>query len=208
MTASELDDVDLLLAQLKTLPLIDNADLDADFAAYDAFELLLGAVLRAALVQVPPAERYDNNGELFKRFVVERFPAGRGFGNADYASKLWKFRNAVVKNKQTGPFLLIHNAPSKHWKIERGARVLDLQSLVAGLPQGCGQPRTAPAFESRNEGARDRRAGRTHGQARHNQRLNECAPAVRARPQASFRNSLASLVSVVCCGAETRVGGG
>ena len=81
MTARELDDVDLLLAQLKTLPLSDTADLDADFAAYDAFELLLGAVLRAALVQVPPAERYDNNGELFKRFVVERFSAGRGFGN-------------------------------------------------------------------------------------------------------------------------------
>jgi hypothetical protein len=131
MTASEPDDVDLLLAQLKMLPLIDTADLDAEFAAYDAFELLLGAVLRAALVQVPPAERYDNNGELFKRFVVERFPAGRGLGNTDYASKLWKFRNAVVKNKQTGPFLLIHNTPAKHWKIERGARVLDLQSLVA-----------------------------------------------------------------------------
>jgi hypothetical protein len=131
MTTSGPDDVDLLVAQLKTLPLIDTADLDAEFAAYDAFELLLGAVLRAALVQVPPAERYDNNGELFKRFVVERFPAGRGLRNMDYASKLWKFRNAVVKNKQTGPFLVIHNTPGKHWKIEQGARVLDLQSLVA-----------------------------------------------------------------------------
>lgn len=179
MTASELDDVDLLLAQLKTLPLIDTADLDADFAAYDALELLLGAVLLAALVQAPPAERYDNNGELFKRFVVERFPAGRAIDNTDYASKLWKFRNAVVKNKQTGPFLVNHNARSKHWKIDRGARLLDLQSLVADYREAVDN--LAPLLRSSAEMkalATAELAGRTVGSSQ--SRSERMRPALRA----------------------------
>src|SRR4051812_27604184 len=98
------DDVELLLGQLKTLPLIAAADLDAEFAAYDAFELVLGAILRAALVQVPDAERRGHNRELFERYVLERFPPDQGRGDSDYASQLWTFRNAVVKNKQIGSF--------------------------------------------------------------------------------------------------------
>src|SRR5262245_20904189 len=68
------DDVALLLDQLKALPLIDSADLDVPFAAYEAFELVLSAILRAALVQVPEANRRGKNGDLFRQFVVERFP--------------------------------------------------------------------------------------------------------------------------------------
>ena len=110
-------DVAQLLGQLKALPLIGSADLDAPSAAYDAFELVLGAILRAALVQVPDEQRRGFNRELFERFVTERFPRGRGRGDVLYARNLWKFRNAVVKNKQTGPFVVLHNAPHEHWQM-------------------------------------------------------------------------------------------
>lgn len=126
------DDVDLLLGQLKTLPLIAAADLDAESAAYDAFELVLGAILRAALVQVPEAERRNHNRELFERFVVERFPRGHGYGKSEYAGQLWEFRNAVVKNKQTGPFMLTHNHPENHLGTNnRKIVLLDLHGLIS-----------------------------------------------------------------------------
>ena len=125
-----MDAVDELVEQLKILPLIASADLDGPFAAYDAFELVLGAILRAALVQAPEEQRRRHNRELFERFVVERFPEGRGRGDAEYAANLWEFRNAVVKNKQTGPFLVIHNSPVAHWKTNHGILTLDLQSLI------------------------------------------------------------------------------
>ena len=125
------DDVELLLVQLKTLPLIAAADLDAEFAAYDAFELVLGAILRAALVQVPESERRNRNGKLFERFVVERFPRGHGYGDSNYAKQLWEFRNAVVKNKQTGAFMLIHNNRGEHLERHDGHVLLDLQGLIA-----------------------------------------------------------------------------
>jgi hypothetical protein len=122
--------VEELLEQLKTLPLIASADIDAPYAAYDACELVLGAILRAALVQVPEEQRRGHNRELFERFVVERFPEGRGRDDAGYARNLWEFRNAVVKNKQTGPFLVMHNSPSEHWKTNHGILTLNLQSLI------------------------------------------------------------------------------
>jgi hypothetical protein len=127
------DDVDALLDQLKTLPLIAAADLDADSAAYDAFELVLGAILRAALLQVPDAERRGHNRELFERFVVERFPPGHGYGDAVYANRLWEFRNAVVKNKQTATFVLIHSNPQSHPGTDNNGTIvlLDLHGLIA-----------------------------------------------------------------------------
>ena len=39
MTETRADEVGELLAGLKALPLVDSADIDQSFAAYDAFEL-------------------------------------------------------------------------------------------------------------------------------------------------------------------------
>jgi hypothetical protein len=126
------DDVDRLLAQLKELPLIDHADLDAEGVAYAAFEPLLSAILRAALVQVPQKDRPNNNRRLFQRFVVDHFPPGRGRHDPVYAEALWGFRCYFVKDERTGSsFLLTHHHPDLHWVIADGRRVLNLESLVA-----------------------------------------------------------------------------
>lgn len=127
------DEVDLLLDQLKALPLIDGADLDAPFAAFDAFELVLSAITRAALVQVPQNQRRGNNGALFQRFVVERFPSKRGRGDATYAKQLWEFRCDFVKGKRTGRhFVLTHNRPEFHLQLATNAAVVvDLHGLIA-----------------------------------------------------------------------------
>jgi hypothetical protein len=39
------------------------------------------------------------------------------------------------KNKQTGPFLVIHNSPGKHWKTNHGSLTLNLQSLIEDFHQ-------------------------------------------------------------------------
>jgi hypothetical protein len=132
VTGETTGDVGELLEQLKALPLIDGANLDRPGAAYDAFELVLSPILRAALVQVPEGQRRDANGRLFKRFVIERFPPGHGGGNVSYADELWQLRNAFVKDKQTRGFGLTHNSPGSHWRLtEAGHPTLDLGSLIA-----------------------------------------------------------------------------
>jgi hypothetical protein len=107
------DDLAQLAARLKSLPLIESADLDQPFAAYDAFGVVMSAILCAALIQVPEDERERKNGKLFKRFVVERFPIKRGRGDGKYAADLWSFRSQAVKESRTGPFSLVHRLP---WK--------------------------------------------------------------------------------------------
>lgn len=108
------DDVDRLTMSLKALPLIEGADLDKPFAAYDAFELVCSAILRAALVQAPEEGRKRNNGRLFEAFVTDHFPVHRGRNDPDYAKQLWLFRNAFVKEKRTEGFALVHGAPNQH----------------------------------------------------------------------------------------------
>lgn len=128
------DDVDKLLEGLKALPLIDdNADLSRPFAAYNAFELVGSAILRAALVQVPPEQRRNMNGAHFTRFVVEHFPVDRGRGDDEYASDLWLFRCAFQKERlTTDKFQLIEGAPDQHLKpATDGRTMLDLESLIA-----------------------------------------------------------------------------
>src|SRR4051812_33749589 len=99
---------------VKALPLIDTADLDKHLAAYDAFELVLSAILRAALVHVPDEQRRNHNRELFERFVIERNPARRGHGDEAYANALWEFRNAAAWSAQdTGPAELRSGSPTK-----------------------------------------------------------------------------------------------
>ncbi len=135
-TTSTHHDVDLLVGQLKALPLIDSANLDAPFAAYEAFELVLSAITRAALVQVADGKRRNNNARLFKKFVVEYFPVGRGRGDVAFANRLWEFRCDFLKGKQTGQFVLTHNHPELHWQRARDARLLlNLQSLIADFRQ-------------------------------------------------------------------------
>jgi hypothetical protein len=126
------DDVSQLLAELKALPLIESADLDKPFAAYDAFELVVSAILRAALVQVPESGRKGKNRELFERFVVNHFPLNRGRDDGSYAKRLWDFRCAVVKEKTTGSFVLIHNTPGMHLP---SAGVLNLEGLIADFQE-------------------------------------------------------------------------
>ncbi|HJX46712.1 MAG TPA: hypothetical protein VJ375_02615 [Gaiellaceae bacterium] len=111
--------------------MIDGADLHRPFAAYDSFELVVSAILRAALVQVPEAKRKGNNAVLYKRFVVEHFPEHRGYGDEAYAEQLWDFRCAFVKDKRTGPFVLIHNSPGDHLQPSADGRsMLNLESLI------------------------------------------------------------------------------
>jgi hypothetical protein len=131
MTASP-DDVDRLLAQLTAFPLIDSADLDRAGAAYQAFELVLCAIHRAALLQAANRQEQQAVGEpeLFQRFVRDCFPEGRGRWNNHYAGKLWKLRCAFVKQAKTGKFQLIHNHPEQHWRTLGRLRTLDLQSLI------------------------------------------------------------------------------
>ena len=126
------DELDRLAELLKSLPLIDSADLDQPSAAYDAFGMVASAILQAALIQVPEAERVGKNARLFRRFVVERFPAKRGRGDGTYAKDLWLFRCSFVKENRTGPFALVHGAPNQHLQPASDGRLtLDLESLIA-----------------------------------------------------------------------------
>jgi hypothetical protein len=127
------DDVDELIAGLKLLPLIDGADLEQPSAAYDAFELVLSAILRAALVEVAPADRRSNNGRAFRRFVTKRFPVGRGRGDTSYAGTLWLLRCDFVKEKRTSSGVaLTHDNPWAHrQRASTGELIVDLQSLIA-----------------------------------------------------------------------------
>lgn len=126
------DEVGRLVEQLKALPLIDGADLDQPFAAYDSFELVVSAILRAALVQVPEGERKKQNAELFRRFVRNHFPENRGRDDTGYANQLWTFRCECVKEKRTGPFALINGVPDAHLlPAADGRPTLNLESLIA-----------------------------------------------------------------------------
>jgi len=126
------DDVDQLLEQLKALPLIDSADLTHPFAAYDSFELVLSAILRAALAQVPPTDRRGRNRQHFRAFVCQRFPPERGRNDVDYADRLWDFRTMFVKEKRTAGFVLVHDRPDEHLAPGVDGRPkLNLQSLIA-----------------------------------------------------------------------------
>lgn len=96
------DDVDHLLEQLKSLPLVDGANLDRPFAAYQAFEVVLGAVLRAALAPEGRDAREGKNGSLFRDFVRRDFRIGRGWSDDHYARLLWDLRSLFVKEMRTG----------------------------------------------------------------------------------------------------------
>lgn len=126
------DDFDELAEDLKALPLIDSADLSAPGAAYQAFDLVAAAILRAALVQAEHTKRRGRNGVLFKRFVTEHFPKKRGRGDKAYAAKLYDFRNEVVKDSRTGQFVVAQDAAGEHLQPGPDGRpVVNLQSLIA-----------------------------------------------------------------------------
>jgi len=70
------DHVDKLLEGLKALPLIDdNPGLSRPVRRLQRVELVGSAILRAALIQVPPEQRRNNNGQHFKRFVCRALPS-------------------------------------------------------------------------------------------------------------------------------------
>lgn len=126
------DDVDRLVDELKALPLIDSADLSKPGAAFAAFDPVVAAILRAALVQVPHKQRRGKNRILFVQFVTEHFPEKRGRGDTKYAAKLWDFRCEVAKGKRTGPFVLAQNAAGEHLQPGPDGRpVLNLESLIS-----------------------------------------------------------------------------
>lgn len=126
------DDVERLLEHLKALPLVDDADLDRPGAAYAAFEPVLSAALRAAVVHVPRRKRNGVQGECFRAFVRDHFPEGRGRGDDAYAANLWRLRSAFVKEKRTDRFVLTHGQPDDHLiPAADGRPTLNLESLVA-----------------------------------------------------------------------------
>lgn len=126
------DEVGQLLEQLKELPLVDDADLDRPGAAYAAFEPVLGAVLRAAVIHLPRNKRDGVQGKCFRAFVRDHFPEGRGRGDEAYAENLWKLRSAIVKEKRTARFVLTHGRPDDHLVPGRDGRpTLNLESLIA-----------------------------------------------------------------------------
>lgn len=147
------DDLAQLAERLKSLPLIESADLDQPFAAYDAFGVVMSAILCAALIQVPEDERERKNGKLFKRFVVERFPIKRGRGDGKYAADLWSFRSQAVKESRTGPFSLVHRLPDQHLRIAAdGRRILNLESLIEDFRAAVDE--MAAAWKTNNEAER------------------------------------------------------
>jgi hypothetical protein len=126
------DEVASLQERLKALPLVDSADLGQPFAAYEAFDVVLSAILRAALVQAPRDGRRGKNAQLFTRFVRNHFPAKRGRGDDVYAKRLWGLRCDFAKSRETATFWLIHDAPTQHLERAADGRVtLDLGSLIA-----------------------------------------------------------------------------
>jgi hypothetical protein len=143
--AESADDIDALVEGLKALPLIESADLDGDRAAYDAFELVLSAILRAALVPIPPSKR-EGEGNRFRRFVIEHFPEGRGRFDKSFGDDLWLARCATVKEKrtddhrQTTPIAFVHKAREAHWTLATsGERILDLDGLIDDFRAAVGE---------------------------------------------------------------------
>ena len=126
------DDIDRLALELRAFPLIHSADLNWPGAAYQAFEIVLSAILRAALIEVPADKRKGANGDAFKRFVTQRFPEGRGRGDDDYARELWELRNYFVKERRTtSGVALTHFEPDRHLvRFPDGLLIINLESLM------------------------------------------------------------------------------
>lgn len=126
------DDVERLVEHLKALPLVDGADIDRPGAAYAAFEPVLSAILRAAVIHVPRRKRNGIQGECFRAFVRDHFPEEHGRGDETYAANLWRLRGAFVKEKRTARFVLTHGQPDDHLVPAADGRPrLNLESLVA-----------------------------------------------------------------------------
>jgi hypothetical protein len=131
-TTSTPDVVDILLGQLKALPLIDSADLDAPFAAYAAFELVLSAITRAALVQVPERKRRGQERAPVQAVRCGLLPCRARTRRPAIRRAPLGVPLRLREGKTDGPVHVTHNHPEAHWQRARNAQfLLDLQSLIA-----------------------------------------------------------------------------
>lgn len=72
---------------------------------------------------------HESNGQRFKSFVHDHFPAPLN----EHGENLWKLRNATVHGFSPGPYKLTHHNSQAHLTVDGGQVVLNAEDFYAAL---------------------------------------------------------------------------